>query len=85
SRYLRVVDKFNEQNVSAFLSAGGAKLMLLHDGRPDEAIRNFFNEVHEHYVKARMYLLMNPFYAYDSPIISPAFDQRVKALARKFL
>lgn len=51
--YLRVVDKFNEQNVSAFLSAGGAKLMLLHDGRPDEAIRSFFTEVHELYVKAR--------------------------------
>lgn len=30
-------------------------------------------------------LLMNPFYAYDSPVISPAFDQRVKALARKLL
>lgn len=51
--YLRLVDKFNEQNVSAFLSAGGAKLMLLHDGRPDEAIRSFFTEVHELYVKAR--------------------------------
>ncbi|CAM9679862.1 unnamed protein product [Ascophyllum nodosum] len=79
--YLRLVDKFNEQNVSAFLTAGGAKLMLLHDGRADDAIRSFFAEVHELYVK----LLMNPFYAYDSPIVSPAFDQRVKALARKFL
>ncbi|CAN0555914.1 unnamed protein product, partial [Ectocarpus sp. 12 AP-2014] len=80
-RYLRLVDKFNEQNVSAFLTAGGAKLMLLHDGRTDDAIRTFFAEVHELYVK----LLMNPFYAYDSPVISPAFDQRVKALARKLL
>ncbi|CAM9211964.1 unnamed protein product [Scytosiphon promiscuus] len=79
--YLRLVDKFNEQNVSAFLTAGGAKLMLLHDGRTDDAIRGFFSEVHELYVK----LLMNPFYAYDSPVISPAFDQRVKALARKLL
>eukprot|EP00903_Cladosiphon_okamuranus_P006005 g5925.t1 len=79
--YLRLVDKFNEQNVSAFLTAGGAKLMLLHDGRTDDAIRTFFAEVHELYVK----LLMNPFYAYDSPVISPAFDQRVKALARKLL
>eukprot|EP00752_Nemacystus_decipiens_P003490 g3223.t1 len=79
--YLRLVDKFNEQNVSAFLTAGGAKFMLLHDGRTDDAIRTFFAEVHELYVK----LLMNPFYAYDSPVISPAFDQRVKALARKLL
>ena len=52
-RYLRLVDKFNEQNVSAFLTAGGAKLMLLHDGRADDAIRSFFAEVHELYVKAR--------------------------------
>lgn len=81
ANYLRLVDKFNEQNVSAFLTAGGAKLMLLHDGRTDDAIRTFFAEVHEVYVK----LLMNPFYAYDSPVISPAFDQRVKALARKLL
>ncbi|CAN0131027.1 unnamed protein product, partial [Ectocarpus sp. 8 AP-2014] len=50
-RYLRLVDKFNEQNVSAFLTAGGAKLMLLHDGRTDDAIRTFFAEVHELYVK----------------------------------
>ena len=47
------MDKFNEQNVSAFLTAGGAKLMLLHDGRTDDAIRTFFTEVHELYVKAR--------------------------------
>lgn len=53
-RYLRLVDRFNEQNVSAFLTAGGAKLMLLHDGRTDEAIRSFFTEVHEIYVKARL-------------------------------
>lgn len=52
--YLRLVDKFNEQNVSAFLTAGGAKLMLLHDGRTDDAIRTFFAEVHELYVKVRM-------------------------------
>lgn len=45
------MDKFNEQNVSAFLTAGGAKLMLLHDGRTDDAIRTFFAEVHELYVK----------------------------------
>ncbi|CAN0125198.1 unnamed protein product, partial [Ectocarpus fasciculatus] len=63
---LRLVDKFNEQNVSAFLTAGGAKLMLLHDGRTDDAIRTFFAEVHELYVKVTAMLL----YVYRRPWVA---------------
>ncbi|CAM9338648.1 unnamed protein product [Discosporangium mesarthrocarpum] len=84
-RHLKTVDKFNDQFVSSYLTAGGVKLMMLHDGRNDEALRNFFADVHELYVKASSQLLMNPFYVYDSPIVSPAFDLRVKSLARKYL
>ncbi|CAM9201237.1 unnamed protein product [Phaeothamnion confervicola] len=81
STYLKTVDKFNDQLVSAMLTPSGVKLMLLHDGRSEEAIRTYFNEVHELYVK----LLLNPFYKYDTPIVSPAFDQRVRALAKRLL
>jgi trafficking protein particle complex subunit 2 len=55
--------------------------MLLHTGKNDDAIRNFFQDVYELYVK----LSMNPFYQYDTPIISAAFDTRVKVIARRYL
>lgn len=51
--YLKVVDKFNDQVVSAYLTSGGVKFMLLHDNRHEDAVGNFFREVHELYVKVR--------------------------------
>mmetsp|Transcript_29106 Transcript_29106/g.53260 ORF Transcript_29106/g.53260 Transcript_29106/m.53260 type:complete len:142 (-) Transcript_29106:327-752(-) len=79
--YLKVVDKVNNQQVSTFLTAGNIKFMLLHAGRSEDAIRNFFIEVYELYVK----LSMNPFYKFDSPITSESFDTRVRALARRYV
>lgn len=49
--HLGVIDKVNNQQVSTFLTAGNVKFMLLHSGRSDDAIRNFFQEVYELYVK----------------------------------
>lgn len=48
-----MVDKYNEQPVSAYVTQGGAVLMLLHDTRPEDAVRHFFQEVHELFVKVR--------------------------------
>ncbi|KAL3770260.1 hypothetical protein ACHAWO_009574 [Cyclotella atomus] len=79
--YLRVVDKVNHQQVSTFLTAGNIKFMLLHGGKGDEVIKSFFNEVYGYYVK----LSMNPFYKYDTPITSKAFETRVRAAARSYL
>jgi len=79
--YLKVVDKVNHQQVSAFLTAGNVKLMLLHTGKSDDSIKNFFQEVYELYVK----FAMNPFYLYDTPINSAAFDTRVRSIARRYL
>ena len=45
--FLKVVDRHNEQLVSAYVTPGGARLLLLHDARNDDGIRAFFNEVHE--------------------------------------
>jgi len=55
--------------------------MLLHAGKSDDTIRNFFNEVYELYVKVSM----NPFYHYDTPITSKEFDKRVRSVARRYL
>jgi len=79
--YLKVVDKVNHQQVSTFLTAGNVKFMLLHGGKNEDSIKNFFSDVYELYVK----LLLNPFYAYDTPITSKAFDTRVRAIARRYL
>mmetsp|Transcript_19471 Transcript_19471/g.29989 ORF Transcript_19471/g.29989 Transcript_19471/m.29989 type:complete len:137 (-) Transcript_19471:170-580(-) len=78
---LRVVDKVNHQSISAFVTAGGIKFLVLHSGKSEELLKNFFADVYELYVK----LTMNPFYKYDSPIVSKAFDKRVRAVARRYL
>jgi len=39
--------------VSTFLTAGNVKLMLLHTGKSEDAVRNFFQDVYELYVKVR--------------------------------
>ena len=79
--HLKVVDKVNHQHVSTFLTAGNIKFMLLHGGRSEDGVKNFFMDVYELYVK----LSMNPFYSYDTPITSKAFDTRVRAVARRYL
>jgi len=56
SMYLRVVDKVNQQQVSTFLTAANVKFMLLHGGKGEEVIKNFFNEVYGYYVKVCMRL-----------------------------
>lgn len=79
--YLKSIDKFNNAMISTFLTAGYIKLMLLHEIKNDEGIRQFLNEVYELYVKT----LMSPFYKVDMPIKSSVFDARVRAAAKKYL
>lgn len=81
STFLRVVDRFNTSLVSAYLTPGGAILVLLHDGKQEDNIKVFFTEVHELYARH----IMNPFATVDGPIISTYFDGKVRALARKIL
>ena len=57
------------------------KLLLLHDAKNEENIKNFFTEVHEYYIK----VLMNPFHKSDGKIASKAFDLKVKQLGKKYL
>ena len=71
----------NHQQVSCYLTAGNIKFMLLHGGKNEDSVKNFFQEIYELYVKVSM----NPFYHYDTPITSSSFDARVRAVARRYL
>ncbi|PCH41408.1 transport protein particle complex subunit [Wolfiporia cocos MD-104 SS10] len=79
--YLKSVDKFNEWTVSAFVTPGNMKFVLLHEARNDDGIKAFFTEVWELYVKT----MLNPFHTAHTPIRSPVFDARVRASAKKYL
>ena len=80
-QFVPITAQVNHQQVSTFLTAGNVKFMLLHGGKGEEVVKNFFNEVYGYFVK----LSMNPFYKYDTPIASKAFDARVRAAARAYL
>jgi hypothetical protein len=47
----------------------------------EEAIRQFFVEVYENWVKA----IMNPFYQVNMEVKSPIFRSRVAAAGKKYL
>ncbi|KAH8113412.1 transport protein particle complex subunit [Phellopilus nigrolimitatus] len=79
--YLKAVDKFNEWTVSAFVTPGNMKFILLHEGKNDDGIRAFFMDVWELYVKT----LLNPFHSAYTPIRSTVFDTRVRASAKRHL
>ncbi|KAI3662008.1 hypothetical protein MP638_005456 [Amoeboaphelidium occidentale] len=82
SCYLRVIDKFNEFNISGYVTLSGVRFMLLHEFGPDDSVKSFFQECHELYIK----LLMNPFYdcSVEAFRHNPVFDNRVKGLVKKY-
>ncbi|KAJ1754191.1 TRAPP subunit [Coemansia sp. RSA 2523] len=79
--YLKIVDTYNDWNVSAYVTPSNVRLMLLHEVKAEEAIRTFFVDCHELFVKT----LTNPFYDPSMPIQSQAFDAKVHSLAKKYL
>ena len=79
--FLRQVDRFNSLQVSAYVTPGGAILLLLHQGKGEDFVRQFFTETHELYAKH----MLNPFSAFDTPIVSPQFDALVRASAKRLL
>jgi len=113
--YLKHVDRYTNHYISAFLTAGNVKFLLL--SCPDahassassaraasaaasartstympvaynptapaveEAMKNFFLEVYDNWVKT----IMNPFYQLNMPVRSPVFRVRVAGAAKKYL
>ena len=50
---LDVVDTFNEWKISAFVTPGLTKYLLMHRNEHREGINAFFRDVHQYYVQAR--------------------------------
>ncbi len=56
SMNLKVVDRFSDWNVSAYITGGGTRFMLLHEQSYHDGIKGFFLEVYELYLKVECLL-----------------------------
>eukprot|EP01091_Cochliopodium_minus_P005429 TRINITY_DN15357_c0_g1_i1.p1 TRINITY_DN15357_c0_g1~~TRINITY_DN15357_c0_g1_i1.p1 ORF type:complete len:145 (-),score=35.29 TRINITY_DN15357_c0_g1_i1:33-467(-) len=79
--FLGIIDPTPDNLVSAMVSYGHTKFLLLHETKNDEATKQFFNDTYELYLKR----ILNPFYKINTPIKCSNFDVRVKQLAKKHL
>jgi trafficking protein particle complex subunit 2 len=66
-------------SISAYATQGGKIFLLLHNGKSEDAVRAFFVEAHEAYVK----YLINPFVDIDAPITSPHFSAYIRNIGKK--
>jgi len=76
-----VIDMFKEYIVHSFITSGKMRFILLHEGKNDDSIKYFFQEVYEYYCKA----LLNPFIDKESVIFSKTFDAKVQNSLKKNL
>eukprot|EP00045_Choanoeca_perplexa_P006532 m.55965 g.55965 ORF g.55965 m.55965 type:complete len:141 (-) comp13672_c0_seq2:76-498(-) len=76
---LKIVDRFNDWLLSAYVTGTSTKFMLMHNQKQDDSIKSFFQELHELYIKAAL----NPFYNPGEAIVSQSFTNKVLTLTRR--
>lgn len=76
----KAIDSMSKYTVSAFSTAGVVKFLLLHEGKSEDSIKSYFQEVYELYIKA----LLNPFYELNTPL-DKAFNDKVTLLSQKWI
>ncbi|KAL6949028.1 hypothetical protein ACO0QE_001516 [Hanseniaspora vineae] len=84
SLYLGCIDHYYQTPISAYITFGNVKFILIHS--PNSSVNNsntrlFYQLVHELYIKT----IMNPFYTNGDIITSPMFDAKVRSFAKKYL
>lgn len=79
--FLGAVDRFNSLIVSAHVTWSRARLLLLHDGRPEDAVRSFLKDVGDAFVRAAA----SPFFDPSAHLESPTFARRVRFAAKTHL
>jgi hypothetical protein len=76
----KAIDTVSKYTVSAFVSAGVVKMLLLHEGKSEDSIKSYFQEIYEYYIKS----LLNPFYELNSSL-DKNFGDKVGILSAKWL
>lgn len=78
--YFPKIDTFEDVwLVSAYVTASNMRLMLVHESKSEDAIKNFFYEIHEALIK----VMLNPFF--DLGQTCKSFDSKVKQIAKRYL
>eukprot|EP01064_Diplonema_japonicum_P014666 TRINITY_DN22352_c0_g1_i1.p1 TRINITY_DN22352_c0_g1~~TRINITY_DN22352_c0_g1_i1.p1 ORF type:complete len:156 (+),score=11.63 TRINITY_DN22352_c0_g1_i1:59-469(+) len=78
--FIKNIDRFNEFNVSAYVTSGYVRFLVMQDREPSDSTKHFFTEVNELYLK----VLLDPFYEVNSRITSASFKTRVTQLLKKY-
>lgn len=73
--------RYGDWMVSGYLSATGERLLLLHDVKLEDGIKQFFTEAHDLFTK----FTLNPFYELGSEILSGPFEVKIRLMAKKYL
>jgi hypothetical protein len=52
--YLKAIDRFNDQIIYGLVTASSCRLLLVSDGKNEEAVKNFLQDTYELYAKVRI-------------------------------
>lgn len=78
---LRTIDSMPPHQISCYLTPSGYAFLLLHPPLSQDSVGGFFKDVGEVWVK----LVMGGLWERESVVESKGFDDRVRAIARRYL